>query len=149
MKLQHHPLKKQKEKKKCSGSECQQTHHFNVWVFSKKAVAGHGLQRNRWQSHRGLLSLSRADVLPPQRTVQLLPSSQSSSYSLVVAHHLVFHSAQTLPSPPRCGDASFWISSYPSISPLSLSCAFSSYAWRISTRTTRNSNESLKKPTQS
>lgn len=31
------------KKKKTSGFECQKTHHFNVWIFSKKAVTGHRL----------------------------------------------------------------------------------------------------------
>lgn len=66
------------------------------------------------------------------------------SYSLVVVHHLVFHSAPTLLSPPRCDDSSFWISFCPLISLLSLSCAFSSYAWRISTKKNKKLRETLK-----
>lgn len=66
------------------------------------------------------------------------------SYSLVVVHHLVFHSVPTLLSPPHCDDSSFWTSFYPLISLLSLSCAFSSYAWTISTKKNKKLQQALK-----
>lgn len=73
------------------------------------------------------------------------PALPAHGYSPVVVHHLVFHSAPTLLSPPRCDDSSFWISFYPLISLLSLSCAFSSYAWRISTKKNQKLQQTLKR----
>lgn len=65
------------------------THHFNVWVFSKKAVTGHGLKNKRELTVTAeLMTLKRAvAVLPPkqlsspcpQAKAQLLTGSGSSS----------------------------------------------------------------------
>lgn len=66
-----------------------QTHHFNIWVFSKKAVTGHGL-KNKTEATvtPEVMALKRAGtVLPPsqlsspcpQAWAQLLTGSGSSS----------------------------------------------------------------------
>lgn len=32
---------------KTSGFKCQKSHHFNIWIFSKKAVTGHRLKNKK------------------------------------------------------------------------------------------------------